>query len=511
MHRYQQILNVRRIDCRPSRYFTRRIGVCVIGVSTSHAEKLRLAFSASLVNRAATSASARRVAWIDKFDRDTGSLRLVQDEAFQLVKRPAVQTAALLFTSPYPNSETLEIFKGYSSAGAFCNTYYLFRNYVICVGRESLFFASASTQQAFGSFGAFFLQFATQTDIACTFAGHRSPRKAFSVAGVRDRHQSEIYADPVNDFDFFLVRNVNCSEEKPFFIPINQIGLTSLKLEQFPVVVSANERNFLSAIERPNTGKAFCQVPGQNPQIVTDRAVFTKLATDISIKLVGVSNFGIQANNDLSRQRELISNRSIETLVERILAKLFSFPSQFTQAIASLIGDQKRAQQGLRLLGRRLQFDLSGEIHGLYRRSILENVQTKQRTAFLWRLKATVSCLRIYELKSLSQVAPISIEMKLRILPQQLRVNHRTMRQLMRRDQIAIYEDSERKEYYEVIVVRITHPHPRDRNLEGFTHVELYPSSNQWGVYGWTFTPNSHKEPLVSAQARATMALAMCW
>ena len=363
MHRYQQILNVRRIDCRPSRYLTRRIGVCVVGVSTSCAEKLRLAFSASLIDRAATGASARRIAWIDKFNRDPGSFRLVQNEAFQLVKRPAVQTAALLFTSPYPNAETLEILKSNPALGAFSNVYYLFGNYVICVSRESLLFASTTAQQAFSSFGAFLLQLAAQANIARPLTGHCSARESLTVAGVGDRRQTEINADPINGFDFFRIGNVDGSEQKPFLVPVDQVGLASLEFKQFPVVITTNERDLFSAIERPDTGEAFSHVPGQDPPVITDRAVLAKCAANIPIKFISVGNLGIQADDDLRRQRELVSDGPIETPVQRKLSELFRLPSKFTQAIASLICTLKSTQQSVRLLGRWLQFYLSGEIH----------------------------------------------------------------------------------------------------------------------------------------------------
>jgi hypothetical protein len=87
MHRYQQILNVRRIDCRPTRYFTRRVRVCVVGMSASHAFKLRLAFSVSFIDATTHSACARGVAPVDDPNGYTGSLGFIQDKALQLVKQ----------------------------------------------------------------------------------------------------------------------------------------------------------------------------------------------------------------------------------------------------------------------------------------------------------------------------------------------------------------------------------------------------------------------------------------
>ena len=90
------------IDCGPARDFPCSVSVCIIRVSTSHADKLRLAFSVSLVDASALATGARSVPCVNELDRDSGTLGLVQDKLLQLAKRPTVQTTALLFISPYP-------------------------------------------------------------------------------------------------------------------------------------------------------------------------------------------------------------------------------------------------------------------------------------------------------------------------------------------------------------------------------------------------------------------------
>jgi hypothetical protein len=93
---------VRPIDCDPTDIL-RSVRVCVVGVSTSHTSKRRLAFSVSFIDATTRTACAGRVARIDELSRDTGSLGLIQDKALQLAERPTVQTTSLLFTSPYPS------------------------------------------------------------------------------------------------------------------------------------------------------------------------------------------------------------------------------------------------------------------------------------------------------------------------------------------------------------------------------------------------------------------------
>jgi hypothetical protein len=77
------------IDCGPTRDFSRRVSVCIIRVSASHADKFRLAFSVSLVDTSALATGARSVPCVNELDRDTGTLGLVQDKLLQLAKRPA--------------------------------------------------------------------------------------------------------------------------------------------------------------------------------------------------------------------------------------------------------------------------------------------------------------------------------------------------------------------------------------------------------------------------------------
>jgi hypothetical protein len=132
---FKQILNVWRIDCRPTRDFTRRVGVCVVDVSASHAAKRSLCCPVSFIDAAALGTCPRRVAWINEPNRNSGSLGFIQDKALQLIKRPAMQTAALLFLSPYPSANPFEIFHRDTASGALSSTNYFLGNYVVRVAK----------------------------------------------------------------------------------------------------------------------------------------------------------------------------------------------------------------------------------------------------------------------------------------------------------------------------------------------------------------------------------------
>jgi hypothetical protein len=131
-------------------------------VSTSHADKLRLAFSVSLVDASALATGARSVPCVNELDRDTGTLGLVQDKLLQLAKRPTVQTTALLFISPYPTAYAFEILKRDTAFGALSSTHYLLGNLMVHITREPLFFSPAPAHQALGGLCALLLKLSPQ-------------------------------------------------------------------------------------------------------------------------------------------------------------------------------------------------------------------------------------------------------------------------------------------------------------------------------------------------------------
>jgi hypothetical protein len=256
------------IDGGPTRDFPRSVRVCIVGVSTSHAQKLCLAFSVSFIDATAFSARARSVSWIDELDLDTGALGFIQDKALQLAERPTVQTRALLFTSPYPSTDALQMLQGDSAFGALSSANYLLGNLVVYVGREPLLFSASPAHKTLGSLRALLLKLASQTSVASSAAIYGRSSEASAIRGLRYRNESHIDPDPLDSLFLFLVRNIDGSKKEPLLISVNKIGLASLEPDQLTMMVSAHEGNLLASFDCPDVDAALFQVPRQDAQIV---------------------------------------------------------------------------------------------------------------------------------------------------------------------------------------------------------------------------------------------------
>src|SRR5690348_10944058 len=78
--------------------------------------------------------------------------------------------------------------------------------------------------------------------------------------------------------------------------------------------------------------------------------------------------------------------------------------------------------------------------------------------------------------------------MSLRTLPKQLTRDSFQFDQVFRSGPIAIYHQTKPGtsiEAWEVVRIRTGKPHPRDPDQTSL--VERYPSSESWGVDGWTY------------------------
>ena len=90
--------------------------------------------------------------------------------------------------------------------------------------------------------------------------------------------------------------------------------------------------------------------------------MWSEFALNLLIEFVGVGHFRNQTHDDLSSQRKIGPQRGVAKFLQRKPAKLFDLPGGFTKRITREINRLERAQQSMRLIGRRLQFHLCGQL-----------------------------------------------------------------------------------------------------------------------------------------------------
>ena len=136
------------IDCGPARDFPRSVIVCVIRVSTSHAEKLCLDFSVSLVDTSALATGERGVSCVNELAGTPARLALYRINPCNWPNDQLCRLRRCFLLALYPYA--FEILHGDTAFGALSSTHYLFRNLMVHITSEPLFFSSAPAHQPLG-------------------------------------------------------------------------------------------------------------------------------------------------------------------------------------------------------------------------------------------------------------------------------------------------------------------------------------------------------------------------
>ncbi len=111
----------RRIDRRPGEAtdVPRRVHVCVVGVPTGHAAKLRLRWAVGFGYMPANRARLAGIGRVDVDDLNACQPGFVFDKCTKLRKSPSTHLRPLRLAKPCPVADALEFLQGKPATGAF--------------------------------------------------------------------------------------------------------------------------------------------------------------------------------------------------------------------------------------------------------------------------------------------------------------------------------------------------------------------------------------------------------
>ena len=341
----------------------RTVRIRIGRVVTLLADKLGLRFPVCLFGVSTLTASAGSISRVNLDQRNTGSFGLVGQKASKLREAPAMQSCPFSSSGPDPRSNASQFLDGNSTIRAFGGLDYAFGNCMINVASKVCLALAAFLQETFGGLCSFALQLSAKGAVAIANLIQMGARIVRSIGVVGNLHDSHVHSETVHGLDLFVFGNVHCDAQKPFALAENQVGLTARVCEQSALLLAADKRHLRSPVERPDTHGRRNQIQRQDAGIVGDAAVLAKDPLNLLVQLVGVNHLGVEKADDLSGQRELVTNLAVVGFVERKATELFRVPSQLREAVRRAVDCFQRGTQGICLFWSRQQFNLDSKFH----------------------------------------------------------------------------------------------------------------------------------------------------
>ena len=303
---------------------------------------------------------------------------------FQFVRhvseRPGMQVSPICLTSLYPATDVPEVFKSYPFAGAFGIRDNFFTDTMVDITSKQGLFAATFLQQSLSGLCALALETATDTAIPLPHTVDLSAAEQFAVAGCGEYDKAEINANVVRYWRTFRFWDGDTDEQVELPVAQNKVGFAAWEPKQFPLTVSADERNLLPTLNRPNRNGILFGLPRENTKIVRETPKRPELSLNISIQFVRIPDFGNTANNHLRGQNgELPANGMVTALVQVELSESLLSERDFGESVATAIGFLNSITQGKDLFLVRSQLHLTNQLHGNRLYSNMEIVNTKRK------------------------------------------------------------------------------------------------------------------------------------
>lgn len=358
------ISSVRPVYSGPARNNSRCVGIGIGGEPTVHAFESAASLAVAFGYMPASRTAPAGVPGIHEPDRDAVKPALVCDFGLQVRKGPGVQDAPLSLRSPYPTKDALEVFKGYSAAGAFGLGTNLFRNYVVLMMHEAGFTPSEALQNPLGRTGAFGLKAFPLPPTSFPDSGDLLGLTISSALRICSNiDEAQVHPQPVLTPRGICLGEAYRDKQVKRTIPEYQIRFGSVVKEHPELPLPTNKGNAQSTGQAPNAHDRLSQVPRKQSSIVWKGAQGAKLPLYFSVRFIGVNDLSVGSNNHLRRELRKGSPAGVvNQSMQGNLRKCVSSPSLLRNPIAGGILRHQRLFEdlGLRSVNQQLHLDRKG-------------------------------------------------------------------------------------------------------------------------------------------------------
>ena len=326
-------------------------------------EERRLRHPITLLAMATNRTGLRGVARIDSDQRNASELGLVRQERAQLMKRPGMQIIALRATEPYSVTDAGQVFDGNTASGAFRLFDNLLANPVVLIGCEACLPAGDRRQSAVGATGPIRLETPALATAALANAKHSVTRKDHAVRVTGNVLDTHINAKPAIRFKGVVFSDAANLVQVVVAIAQDKIALALKRVKHLALTLTANERNGLPPVNRPDGNFGLVQFPGQDSIIVSGRSSLAESVLGSLVELVAVGDDRDHAYGRLSGQAKLLTDSIVCSMVYVVSSEGLTHPGLVADVVSCLVPRQKRAPErvGLSLGG--LEFYLRDQFH----------------------------------------------------------------------------------------------------------------------------------------------------
>lgn len=167
------------------------------------------------------------ISWINKLDRDTSDSRFILDKLSELIKSPRIMATTLSFRNRYLVTNTRKVFEGNSPSSVFGFSHNRFRDTVVNISMESLFFTRQLFKMLFSTLRSSALEATTKSRISHSGIINLFTTKNLSIAIRIKVNNSQINTKSTNRIKRCFFGNINNNSKIKNTVPDDKVNLTS--------------------------------------------------------------------------------------------------------------------------------------------------------------------------------------------------------------------------------------------------------------------------------------------
>lgn len=345
------------------------IYISMIPVTTPNAPKLGLRAAVRLTREPTGVAPLRGVSGVHEDHGYAAAFRLVVRKLLELVEAPVRSLGSVLFApNPLPqlSVNAFEILKGQSSLRVFGKDNQLLADPVVGIFLKPGLLLADLFKPPLCTLGSHALKDRSTLSVPLPISLNSFPRYSLAIRCHYNVSSSEVYPEHTSTrgkgFWFFYIAG---GIEIPLSIPVDQITLTHLRLEQFELALPRCKGNADPALSQdPDRYCFMLEVVGEDAVIIADRSMLLEdPLSSFVIELVGIANLSDAPNCDLSAEIEEASHIGIDRVVQIKLLEDLRGPGHVTDPIAGPVTPLQSLLEKRGLSGIRKELELCDQFH----------------------------------------------------------------------------------------------------------------------------------------------------